>query len=267
MKIVVIGESCTDRYIYGDCKRLCPEGPVPVFSPLNVVEQRGMASNTFYNLENMLTSPDTVKLITNFQGAHNKNIKTRYIDNKTNQILLRIDENDRCDNIGHVMGQQVGLLSKGGYKTEKCDVVVVSDYRKGFLNNQDLVDIGGMFDISILDTKRLITKDILDAYDFVKLNEHEFKQNIEVVLTNNGLDKCVITLGVEGVKFLNDIFPPPKKIQTFDVSGAGDVFTAAFSYSIAGGFSVSDSIATAQNCCIKVIQHRGTCVYKKEMEE
>ena len=70
MKIVVIGESCTDRYIYGDCKRLCPEGPVPVFSPLNVVEQRGMAANTFHNLENMVTRPDSVELITNFQGAH-----------------------------------------------------------------------------------------------------------------------------------------------------------------------------------------------------
>ena len=266
MRILVIGESCLDRYVYGDCKRLSPEGPVPVFSPLGTVEQRGMASNTFCNLENMLTSPDTAKLVTNFQGLHNKNIKTRYIDNKTNQILLRIDEHDQCDNIGHIISR-VELLSKGDYKTEKCDVVVVSDYHKGFLNNKDLVDIGNMFSTSILDTKRVITKDILDAYNFVKLNEHEFKQNIEVVLTNNSLGKCVITLGVEGVKFLKDVFPPSKKIQTFDVSGAGDVFTAAFSYSIAGGFSVSDSIATAQNCCIKVIQHRGTCVYKKEMEE
>ena len=265
MKIVVIGESCTDRYIYGDCKRLCPEGPVPVFSPLNVVEQRGMAANTFHNLENMVTRPDSVELITNFQGAHGS-IKTRYIDNKTNQILLRIDENDTCNGIGRLM-DQVEPMSRGDYKTEKCDVAVVSDYCKGFLSNQDLVDIGNMFELSILDTKRLLTQSVLDAYNFVKLNEHEFKQNIEVVLTNNGLDKCVITLGVEGVKFLNDVFPPSKKIQTFDVSGAGDVFTAAFSYSIAGGFSVGDSIATAQNCCIKVIQHRGTCVYKKETEE
>ena len=265
MKIVVIGESCTDRYIYGDCKRLCPEGPVPVFSPLNVVEQRGMAANTFHNLENMVTRPDSVELITNFQGAHGS-IKTRYIDNKTNQILLRIDENDTCNGIGRLM-DQVESMSKGDYKIEKCDVVVVSDYCKGFLSNQDLVDIGNMFELSILDTKRPLTQSVLDAYNFVKLNEHEFKQNIEVVLTNNGLDKCVITLGVEGVKFLNDVFPPSKKIQTFDVSGAGDVFTAAFSYSIAGGFSVGDSIATAQNCCIKVIQHRGTCVYKKETEE
>jgi bifunctional ADP-heptose synthase (sugar kinase/adenylyltransferase) len=265
MKIVVIGESCTDRYIYGDCKRLCPEGPVPVFSPLNVVEQRGMAANTFHNLENMVTHPDSVELITNFQGAHGI-IKTRYIDNKTNQILLRTDENDTCNGIGRLM-DRVESMSKGDYKIEKCDVVVVSDYCKGLLSNQDLVDIGNMFELSVLDTKRPLTQSVLDAYNFIKLNEHEFEQNDELVLTSYSLDKCIITLGARGVKFLNDIFPPPKEIQTFDVSGAGDVFTAAFSYSVAGGFSVSDSIATAQNCCTKVIQHRGTCVYKKEMEE
>ena len=181
MKIVVIGESCTDRYIYGDCKRLCPEGPVPVFSPLNVVEQRGMAANTFHNLENMVTHPDSVELITNFQGC-GRGVKTRYIDNKTNQLLLRIDENDTCDRIGCLM-DRVESISKAGYKgghmIEKCDAVVVSDYCKGFLSNQDLVDIGNMFELSILDTKRLLTQSVLDAYNFIKLNEHEFEQNDE----------------------------------------------------------------------------------------
>ena len=30
MKIAVIGDACTDKYIYGSCDRLCPEGPVAV---------------------------------------------------------------------------------------------------------------------------------------------------------------------------------------------------------------------------------------------
>jgi len=264
MKILVIGESCIDRYVYGDCNRLCPEGPVPVFSPLSVVERQGMAANTFRNLENMLTHPDSVELITNFQSSHS-GVKTRYIDNKTNQILLRTDENDTCNEIGRLM-DRVESMSKGGYKTEKCEVVVVSDYCKGFLSNQDLVDIGNMFELSILDTKRLLTQSVLDAYNFIKLNEYEFEQNAELVLTSHSLDKCIITLGVRGVKFLNDIFPPLKKIQTFDVSGAGDVFTAAFSYMMSKNYSIRDGITFAQECCSKVIQKRGTCVYEKDMD-
>ena len=265
MKVVVVGESCVDRYIYGDCKRLCPEGPIPVFSQLNVVEQPGMAANTFRNLQNMVTCPDSVELVTNFAGFRSRSFKTRYIDNKTNQLLLRIDENDTCDRIGILM-DRIESMSKGGYRIEKVDVVVVSDYCKGFLNNQDLVDIGNMFELSILDTKRILTQNVLDAYDFIKLNEYEFEQNEELVLTSHSLDKCVITLGVRGVKFLNDISPPPEKIQTFDVSGAGDVFTAAFSYMVSKNYSVRDSIRFAQECCSKVIQKRGTCVYEKNMD-
>ena len=34
MKILVIGDSCTDIFIYGEIDRICPEAPVPVFKPI-----------------------------------------------------------------------------------------------------------------------------------------------------------------------------------------------------------------------------------------
>ena len=43
MSILVIGESCLDVFMYGECKRLCPEAPVPVFNPTHKVENGGMA--------------------------------------------------------------------------------------------------------------------------------------------------------------------------------------------------------------------------------
>ena len=30
MKVLLIGDSCIDKYVYGDSKRLSPEAPVPV---------------------------------------------------------------------------------------------------------------------------------------------------------------------------------------------------------------------------------------------
>ena len=51
MKILVIGDSCIDKFIYGSCERICPEAPVPVFNPLSSTENIGMAGNVKNNLE------------------------------------------------------------------------------------------------------------------------------------------------------------------------------------------------------------------------
>jgi len=44
-KILVIGELCYDVFIYGECKRLSPEAPVPVLSPIDRQISKGMAGN------------------------------------------------------------------------------------------------------------------------------------------------------------------------------------------------------------------------------
>ena len=46
MKIVVIGETCIDKFIYCDINRLSPEAPVPVLQPINTVVNAGMSGNT-----------------------------------------------------------------------------------------------------------------------------------------------------------------------------------------------------------------------------
>ncbi len=53
-RILVIGETCRDVFVYCDSNRLCPEAPVPV---LNIVDQRenpGMAGNVRRNIESLL---------------------------------------------------------------------------------------------------------------------------------------------------------------------------------------------------------------------
>ena len=30
LKVLLVGDSCTDEYVYGDVKRLNPEAPVPI---------------------------------------------------------------------------------------------------------------------------------------------------------------------------------------------------------------------------------------------
>ena len=51
MKILVIGDSCKDIFIYGKIERLSPEAPVPVIMPTFQKDNPGMAANVVANLE------------------------------------------------------------------------------------------------------------------------------------------------------------------------------------------------------------------------
>ena len=61
MKILVVGDSCKDVFIYGDITRLTPEAPVPVFNPLRETENDGMARNVSSNVEALKVEPCLVK--------------------------------------------------------------------------------------------------------------------------------------------------------------------------------------------------------------
>ena len=52
-KILVIGDSCRDVFVYCESDRLCPDVPVPV---LNVIDQKdnpGMAKNVQRNIKSL----------------------------------------------------------------------------------------------------------------------------------------------------------------------------------------------------------------------
>jgi len=50
-KILIIGDSCKDVFVYCNCKRLCPEAPVPLLDINNSTTNPGMAYNVFKNVE------------------------------------------------------------------------------------------------------------------------------------------------------------------------------------------------------------------------
>ena len=95
MKILVVGDSCTDVFVYGDIARICPEAPVPVFNPTHTTKNPGMSKNVVRNFESMGISAD---IITN----NNEIKKIRYVDNRSNQMVMRVDEHDNCSRIKNV---------------------------------------------------------------------------------------------------------------------------------------------------------------------
>ena len=89
MKVLVIGDSCVDEFIYCDIERICPEAPVPVLKPIRSQQNPGMASNVVTNLEALGVKVD---LVTNISKIK----KTRYVDTRSGQMAMRVDENDQC---------------------------------------------------------------------------------------------------------------------------------------------------------------------------
>ena len=100
MKILIIGESCLDVFHYGKCERLAPAAPVPVFNSIKTISNGGMAMNVFNNLKVFV---DDVDIITNKNWEKVK--KTRFVEERSNHMFLRLDENDQ--NYGQAELQRV----------------------------------------------------------------------------------------------------------------------------------------------------------------
>ena len=243
MVITVIGELCRDVFKYGNVVRLCPEAPVPVLTDVYKELNWGMAGNVQENL--LAHNPEL-----NINLIHQKNLikKTRYIDDKTNHMFLRVDEGENEVDTLTLTPETVQTITES-------DLVIVSDYNKGFLTEETLIQIGKLSKLSIIDTKKTISKDLIDSFTFIKLNEHEYQRNKHI--SDKNKDKFIITLGMNGAKHNDTIFPSPSPKQTIDVSGAGDTFTAFFSLKYFETKNISESITFANQMASIVVSKRG----------
>jgi bifunctional ADP-heptose synthase (sugar kinase/adenylyltransferase) len=243
MVITVIGELCRDVFKYGNVTRLCPEAPVPVLTDVYKELNWGMAGNVQENL--LAYNPEL-----NINLIHQKNLikKTRYIDDKTNHMFLRVDEGENEVDTLILTPETVQTITES-------DLVIVSDYNKGFLTEKTLVKIGKLSKLSIIDTKKTISKDLIDSFTFIKLNEHEYQRNKNI--SDKNKDKFIITLGMNGAKHDDIVFLSPSPKQTIDVSGAGDTFTAFFSLKYFETKNISESIKFANQMASIVVSKRG----------
>ena len=240
MRIAVIGENCNDIFIYGDCNRLSPEAPVPVMIPIEIKENLGMSGNVVKNIEAL----SDARIIHICQTEVIK--KTRFVDKKSNHMFLRVDE-------GETKIEPLDLNISKTNAILNSDIVIVSDYDKGFLNNDTIKTIGSTAKLSILDSKKKLSKEIIDSYTFVKLNESEYKQNMEFKECKN----IITTLGSKGAQFDGRIYPSPSPKETIDVSGAGDTFTASFILKYFETKDVETSIVFANEMASIVVSKRG----------
>lgn len=242
-KIAVVGDSCIDEFSYGSASRLDPAAPAPVFIPSKLVSNPGMAGNVHRNLSNFkgiscsfYTNSNTIK-------------KTRYIDERSNHLIVRIDVGDN----------ETSRISKDileGTNWEDFDAVIISDYNKGFLDYEDIKHIASINKNVFLDTKKLITEDF-SKVRFIKINSHEFKISESNIKRIPGMfARVIVTTGSEGCRLGSAIYPV-EKVEVKDTSGAGDTFLVGFVVKYLQTNNIYDSATFANKCATKVVTQRG----------
>ena len=235
-KILLIGDSCTDEYVYGVCERLNPEAPVPIFKFIRKETNKGMAWNV---RENLMSFGIEVHVVT-----HKENIiKTRYIDEKYNQQMLRVDNEPFVNPMDYQLPE------------DEYDALVISDYNKGFLTEEKISEIVDSFDGPVfIDTKKDHLP-ILDAY--VKINEHEYNN------FKSSIDNLIVTRGGKGCEYKGKLYPA-EKVNVFDVVGAGDTFLSALVYFYLKYGTIEHAIPYANKAAAIAVSNFGTYVLTED---
>ena len=247
MKVLIIGDSCKDVFVYGYIDRLTPEAPVPVFNPNRELSNDGMAKNVANNVEALgctiytITNPNSIK-------------KVRYVDEKSKQLVLRVDEHDYCDRVAVELPK--GNKCKIGLGGEvEVGAIIISDYCKGFLHEDDIEYIAKNNINVFVDTKKELGDWINDA-DYLKINSLEYESNKKFFKDNEIINKTIVTKGNEGCLFQGRIYPT-EDVLVKDISGAGDTFIAGLVVKYLKTNDIEKAIDFAQECTKIVVQKHG----------
>lgn len=242
--ILIIGDACVDVFVYCSCKRLCPEGPVPVLEIVEVKKNYGMAGNVLKNIE-ALGSKAVLVCNANFK----KVTKTRYVEKESNHLFIRIDESPPVKKLTDI--KEINL--------SQYSCVIVSDYEKGFLSTEDLVYISENHPLTFIDTKKILG-DWAKSFSFIKINEKEFEASRKH-LTDNVKSKIITTLGSKGCVYNGKEYEA-EKVEVKDVSGAGDTFLSSFVIEYLRTRSEDEAIRFANKCSASVVSRRGVVTIK-----
>ena len=238
-KVLLIGDSCEDEYIYGSCNRISPEAPVPVMNFSRLETKSGMAGNVCLNLQSFEMD---ITFLTNSE----KIVKTRFIDEKSTQQILRVD------NETSVKPLMLPVNTNG------FDAVVISDYNKGYLSSSKINEIVDQASCPVfIDSKKTFLPNKENC--FVKINDIEYSKLQEDCY----IDNLIITKGAEGCIYKNVLYKA-QKVSVYDVVGAGDTFLAALVFSYLAKKDIVEAIQFANKAAAVAVQQPGTYVLQEE---
>jgi len=289
-KLLVIGDVMLDRYWHGDTLRVSPEAPVPVVKVENREDRPGGAGNVALNIAALGSAATLVGIIGNdeagtelksrleaagvyceFLVSDNKPTITKLRVISRHQQLIRLDFEEKFTE-----EDVQGLQSKVESLVKNCQVMVISDYAKGALNDvPSLINVARKHKIPVVvDPKgsdfakyrgaTLMTPNLTEFEAVVGNceNEQDLVDKGLCLLQELDLSALLITRGEHGMTLIRPESPelhlPAKAREVFDVTGAGDTVISVLAASLAAGDSLADATALANLAAGQVVGKLGT---------
>lgn len=295
-KILVIGDLMLDIFYYGKSYRISPEAPVPVIENGESKNILGGALNVANNIKNLGGNVSVIGMlgddkeaqiihnllekenISNTSIIKNKNFKTiskkRIFSN--NIPIARIDKENQNYKFNFT-DEDISQIDK---QISSCDIVILSDYNKGFLS-EDLITI--IIDKArskniriIVDPKKMnfssykganiITPNLKELQDASGITIENQKHLIDIckkILNKYDFEHIVATKSEDGISIISkneDHHIAGKLVKNPDVSGAGDTVIATLALGLSAGLDIYSSANIANIAAGLVVAKKGTSV-------
>ena len=289
-RVLVVGDVMLDRYWHGGTSRISPEAPVPVVRVENADDRPGGAANVALNIAALGAQVSLAGVVGNDDNA--KLLATRLSDSKVstyfqysddiptitklrvmsrNQQLLRLDFEQRLDGV-----DTTDLLAQVEQALPDCDVMILSDYGKGTLNQVEklislargqgkrvLIDPKGS-DFSKYRGASLITPNLTEFEAIVGpcSSDEELSRRGEALRAELELEALLITRSEKGMTLIGDgqapLHLPTRAQEVFDVTGAGDTVIGLMGLALASGHELAEAMMLANLGAGLVVAKPGT---------
>jgi len=197
-KVLLIGDSCEDEYIYGKCEGINSEAPVPIIKFSRIETKAGMAANVCLNLQ-------AFNVDTTFLTNSEKIVKTRFIEEKYNHQILCVDNGEKIKPL---------LLP---ISASNFDAIVIYDHNKGYVTGSKIFEIVEHATCPVfIDSKKENLPNKNNCYHI----RQEFEGNVENLITSLGSKGCIF----------ENILYPLENIKVYDIIGTDSVFLASLVY-------------------------------------
>ena len=142
---------------------------------------------------------------------------------------------------------------------ENYDAIIVADYNKGFLSEDDLELLSQIAPYTFIDTKKRFGDWIL-GYTYIKINEKEWDENSDWEKIDQVHDRCIVTLGSKGSRLNGDLVSINRPVEVLDLSGAGDTYMAAFAMWFLEKGTPLNAMNFANTMASKVVSKQGVTI-------
>lgn len=235
MNILVLGDEIVDDYYFCEATRLCPEACAPVLKINKQVKSPGGAALVHANLVSLGGN--------NVSAAYGSlSMKTRFFADRT--LVARVDRDSIKIEDRKTYWEKIERLA------EASDAIAVCDYDKGAMINlpKQLNKFGKPL---FVDSKSI------RPYNSFCIFPNRFE------LVKGKSDHEVRKIGNEGC-IVDGEHIPTESQQVYDVTGAGDVFMAAFIWAWSQGKDLINSAKVGNRAAGISVRHLGTYIVKPE---